>query len=114
MSYVIKTTESGYNPRIAGLVGNVTPEAIAAKEAAEAAASMVQKAFLYHASRFIRKLENREDATIVWVGDSITQQIDTHTGGQPNIVGLIDIWLKSKYNTGKCYHYQQRRCKAKY
>jgi len=58
-------------------------------------AQLAQKA-PFHASKFIGKLENGEPATVVFLGDSTTEQNAT-TNGQPNHVGLLKTWLENKY-----------------
>jgi|GEM_PF-3034091 len=51
----------------------------------------------FHTNKFISKLKNGEPATVVFLGDSTTAQIDEHTGGQPNHVGILQGWLESLY-----------------
>ena len=50
----------------------------------------------FHASKFISKLKNGEKATIVFLGDSTTEQNAT-TNGNLNHVGLLENWLKDTY-----------------
>lgn len=50
----------------------------------------------FHASKLINKLKSGEPATIVFLGDSTTEQNAT-TNGLPNHVGLLTTWLESLY-----------------
>lgn len=50
----------------------------------------------FHASKFIGKLQNGEESTVVFIGDSTTE-LNATTEGQPNHVGLLETWLDEQY-----------------
>lgn len=50
----------------------------------------------FHASKAFAKLKRGEPATIVFLGDSTTEQNGT-TNGQPNHVGLLTTWLSEQF-----------------
>lgn len=58
--------------------------------------AQLQQTKSFHASKFIGKLDSGVPATIVFLGDSTTEQNAT-TNGEPNHVGLLTTWLKEKY-----------------
>jgi acyl-CoA thioesterase-1 len=59
-------------------------------------ATELQKKRGFHTSKLVGKLKNGENAKIVFLGDSTTEQNAT-TNGQPNSVGLLTTWLQSQY-----------------
>lgn len=81
----VSNLEQNYAPRLSTLEQNDV-----------SLSQQLQQNASFHASRFIGKLDSGVPATVVFLGDSTTEQNNT-TNGQPNHVGLLKSWLESKY-----------------
>lgn len=85
---------SGAEVTVARAGFNTLDERLTTKE--QEVTAQFQETKTFHASKAIGKLERGEPSTILFLGDSTTEQNGT-TNGQLNHVGLLTAFLKEKY-----------------